>query len=141
MINFSSISLYCKLLSFCYPRENWRDEGSQRHHSRSMLLCLQTQPQPSTVLMQSSIIVLAFKANDRFFMKHFFYVCPSTRLFVNIYFLPTGWAIISFSFCIEKRNIAMPQLFHMSMLVLHPSAKKFSDGLKLKSCLNLMKKI
>ena len=66
MINFSSISLYCKLLSFCYPRENWRDEGSQRHHSRSMLLCLQTQPQPSTVLMQSSIIVLAFKANDRF---------------------------------------------------------------------------
>ena len=72
-----------------------------------------------------------------FFMKHFFYVCPSTRLFVNIYFLPTGWAIISFSFCIEKRNIAMPQLFHMSMLVLHPSAKKFSDGLKLKSCLNL----
>ena len=66
MINFSSTSLYCKLLSFCYPRENWRDEGSQRHHSRSMLLCLQTQPQPSTVLMQSSIIVLAFKANDRF---------------------------------------------------------------------------
>ena len=65
MINFSSISLYCKLLSFCYPRENWRDEGSQRHHSRSMLLCLQTQPQPSTVLMQSSNSV-AFKAKDCF---------------------------------------------------------------------------